>query len=83
MRGSIPAAERRVLFTKWVGEAWEEVTVNKAMIVRAFAKCGISLPIDGSRDAKINIKDLEDYTVGEESDDGNSTDDADRIEGLD
>ena len=83
VRGSIPATERRVLFTKWVGEAWEQVASNRGMIVRAFQKCGISLPIDGSRDDEINIQDLQDYSVGEDTDDGNSTDDADPFEGLD
>ena len=36
------------------------------MIIRAFEKCGISVPIDGSGDNPINIKGLTDYTVEEE-----------------
>ena len=40
--GKINASERRVLFTKWVGNAWEEVSSNMEMIVRSFRKCGIS-----------------------------------------
>ena len=56
----------RVLITKWVGEAWAKVSANKSMIIRAFEKCGISVPIDGSGDDHINIKGLTDYTVEEE-----------------
>ena len=33
------------------------------MIRRAFEKCGISVPIDGSNDNRINIKGLTDYQV--------------------
>ena len=31
-----------------------------------FIKCGISIPPDGSRDDKINLNGLEDYTVDSE-----------------
>ena len=37
--------------------------------VRAFEKCGISLPIDGSFDERINVRGLEGYWVGESVDD--------------
>ena len=40
----------------------------KDAIVRSFRKCGISLPTDGSEDSEINIKGVDDYFVGEESD---------------
>ncbi len=33
---------------------------------RAFEKCGISVPIDGSGDHRINIKGLDGYTVEED-----------------
>lgn len=46
--------------------AWAEVSANKSMIRRAFEKCGISVPIDGSGDQLINIKGLSDYTVEED-----------------
>ena len=35
--------------------------------VYTFEKCGISVPIDGSRDDQINIQGLSNYTVREES----------------
>ena len=69
MHGSIPASERRVLFTKWVGQACDEVCANKEAIIRSFKKCGISVPIDGSKDELISIQDLEEYTVGEDEED--------------
>ena len=36
---------------------------NREMIRRAFEKCGISVPIDGSKDELINIRGLTNYTV--------------------
>ena len=80
--GKISASERRILFTKWVGQAWEELSVNKDMIVRSFEKCGISVPIDGSEDSTIKIEGLEDYTVGAESDDKVADDETDPFEEL-
>ena len=41
VKGDINANARRVLFTKWVGQAWEEVSADKEMIVRSFKKCGL------------------------------------------
>ncbi len=48
--------------------AWEELSQKKEMVVRAFGKCGISVPIDGSEDSDINIKDVDDYVVGSDED---------------
>ena len=36
--------------------------------MRSFVKCGIALPIDGSRDSEVNITDLDDYEVGVSAD---------------
>lgn len=66
------ASERRVLLTRWIGDAWEEVSSNKEMIARAFKKCGISVAADGSEDADIHIEGLDDYTVAEESEEDDS-----------
>ena len=35
VHGTIIASARRVLFTKWVGQAWEETCANKDMVVRS------------------------------------------------
>ena len=67
VEGRINASERRALFTKWVGAAWEELSSKTEMIVRSFEKCGISVAPDGSEYGKINIIGLEDYNM--ESDD--------------
>lgn len=44
---SLSASARRVLITKWVGEAWAQISQKKEMVKCAFEKCGISVPVDG------------------------------------
>ena len=63
VNNSFSASQRRVLITGWVGAAWAEVCRNKDALKRGFEKCGISVPIDGSRDESININGLSDYVV--------------------
>uniref|UniRef100_A0A1X7TTA4 DDE-1 domain-containing protein n=1 Tax=Amphimedon queenslandica TaxID=400682 RepID=A0A1X7TTA4_AMPQE len=70
---TITARERRILFTKWVGQAWEEVSFKKEMIKRSFIKAGIAVAINGSQDDEINIEGLENYQV-DVSDDESSDD---------
>ena len=65
MEGKLSAGDRRILLTKWVGSAWDMCTMDNTVTIRAFEKCGISLPIDGSRDECINIRGLEGYKVYE------------------
>ena len=76
VKGDINASARRVLFTKWVGQAWEEVSADKEMIVRSFKKCGIALAIDGLEDEEINIQGIDGYNV-EDDDDEEFTDEED------
>ncbi len=66
IENKLKVSERRILITKWVGQAWTEVSAKKDLMKRAFEKCGISVPIDGSGDHLINIKGLDDYTVEED-----------------
>ena len=69
MTGKVTAGDQRVLFTKWVGTAWQETSRRlKDTVIRSFVKCGISLPISGSRDSEINIDGLPDYCMGESAD---------------
>ena len=69
VNGKFTASERRVLLTSWIGQAWEELSSNKSMIIRAFKKCGISVAADGSEDDEVEIMGLEKYEIGfEESD---------------
>ena len=48
VEGKISVSQRRVLITKWVGEAWTKVCSSTEMIQRAFQRCGSAVPIDGS-----------------------------------
>ena len=69
MTGKVTVGDRRVLFTKWVGTAWQETSRRlKDTVIRSFVKCGISLPISGSRDSEINVDGLPDYRMGESAD---------------
>ena len=73
-----------MLFTQWVGHAWEQISSQKEMIIRSFRKCGISVPIDGSEDSAINIEGITDYEVGSDTDsDGSISDDEDPFADLD
>ena len=47
VQGKINASTKRVLFIKWVGQAWEGISTKKDVIIRSFKKCGISVGIDG------------------------------------
>jgi hypothetical protein len=48
VRGRITASER-ILFTKWVGKAWEEISAKKDMIIRSLKKYGIAVAATCSR----------------------------------
>ena len=70
MSEKLSAGDRRVLFTKWVGTAWQEIgsRLLKDTVIDLFVKCGIALPISGSRDSEINIDGLPDYRMNESAD---------------
>ena len=69
MMGKVTAGDRRVLFTKWVGTAWQETSrLLKDTVIHSFVECEISLPISGSRDIGIKIDGLLDDRVGESTD---------------
>ena len=56
LTGTVTASERRILFTKWTGQAWPDVSGRRRdTIVRSFVKCGIALPTSGQRDSEINL----------------------------
>ena len=63
--GKCTASVRRILLTKWIGAAWEEICDDEEMIVRSFKKCGISVSADGSEDDDIHIQGLVDYVFNE------------------
>ena len=59
VEGKYSVSQRRVLLTKWVGQAWEDMHAKDSdMIRQAFVQVGLGLPIDGSRDHEIKIKDF-------------------------
>ena len=59
--GKINASQRRVLTTKWVGEAWSKVGKMKDPIIRSFKRCGLSVALDGSENDEVNIEGLPEY----------------------
>ena len=63
VEGRINVSECRVLFTKWVGAASEELSSKMDMTVGSFENSDISVAPDGSEDEKINITGLEDYLL--------------------
>ena len=62
--GKVSAGERRILFTKWLGEAWEDYTENHAdEIFNAFQRCGMCNAIDGSENHRVKVPRVENYQV--------------------
>ena len=74
VRGAMNAVQRRVLLTKWVAQAWEEVSSKKEMIIGSFKKWGISVAIDSSEDDQISIEGLPGYTVEDDVEKDSSSD---------
>ncbi len=58
----ILASERRVLMTKWVGEAWRELKENHTFFTKLFERTGCLMTVDKSSDENINPQGLDDYT---------------------
>ncbi len=77
VNGKINAGARRVLITKWVGQAWEQLSTDKAMIVRSFKKAGTAVAIDGSEDNEIHIEGLPAYKVEDSEDEEYTSEDED------
>jgi hypothetical protein len=64
--GKYSVGDRRILLTKWVGEAWELVHEHhKDAIIKTFQNVGLSLNPDGSQDHLLSIRDLPNITVGD------------------
>ena len=54
--GKVSASERRILFTKWLGDAWEDFTTNnQKMITNAFKRCGMYNDIDGKENHLVKL----------------------------
>lgn len=59
----ISAKDRRILMTKWAGEAWTELSSNMDLFTKLFHKTGCLLTADGSDDDKIQPQGLEPYFI--------------------
>ena len=57
----ISAKNRRVLMTKWTGQAWRELREDRDFFTKLFEKTGCLMTADGSRDDMIKPQGLEDY----------------------
>ena len=65
IEGKYSVGQRRVLLTKWVGQAWDDMHAEDSEMIRqAFEQVGLGLPVDGSQDHKIKIKDFPEVEVG-------------------
>jgi len=65
-RGDFSVADRRVLLTQWVAEAWKELHKKyQHVIIKTFRSVGLSLNPDGSEDKELKVKGLPDITVGD------------------
>ena len=58
----ISAKERSILMTRWVAEAWKELTAEQGLFWKLFEKTGCFMTADGSNDDKILPQGLENYT---------------------
>ena len=62
--GDITTSERRILFTKWAAEAWEDYsTNNQAEITAAFKRCGMFNDVDGRENHLVKVQGCPDYEV--------------------
>ena len=60
--GKVSAAQRRILFTKWLAEAWEDYTTNcQEEITSAFKKAGMYNDIDGRENHLVKLPGLKEY----------------------
>ena len=64
--GKFSKADRRILITQWVGNAWETLhRDHKDTIIKTFRQTGLSLNPDGSDDRELKIRDLPGIEVGD------------------
>ena len=57
----ISAKERRILLTKWLGQAWEEVKKYKGFLRKSFERTGCLMATDGSTNNLIRPQGLKNY----------------------
>ena len=63
VEGKLPASQRRIFMTKWVGQAWKKISRMKESIIRSFKKCSLSVALDGSENAHVSIDGIPNYEM--------------------
>ena len=78
----IKAPERRFLQAKWLKEAWDEFFAEggQEQVTKAFNRCGMLNAVDGSEDHEIHVQGIDDYEIGESSDEEDEGSDSDSDE---
>ena len=59
----IGAKDRRILMTKWAGEAWKELSKDMDLFTKLLQKTGCLITADGSGDDKIRPQGLDPYLI--------------------
>ena len=57
----LSASDRRILITKWVGNAWSNL--KRDSIVRGFKKCGLTTNLDDSDNDQVKLEKLSEYKM--------------------
>lgn len=68
LSGEFSVSDRRILITRCVANAWKQFhQCRQHNIIKTFQNLGLSLPIDGSQDHCLHIKDIsaEDLIIGD------------------
>ena len=60
-KGKMSAKERRILMTKWTGDAWDDMQHYKDIFRKAFERTGCLMTVDGSGDDLICPQGYENY----------------------
>jgi hypothetical protein len=64
--GKWSVRDRRILCTHWVVNAFQRVHYeHKDAIIKCFQNVGLSLPVDGSQDYLLKVRDLPNLTIGD------------------
>ena len=67
--GKVSTSERRILATKWLGDAWDDYCSNhQDKITKAFKHCGMYNAVDGSENHLIKIRKYKEYSPPKKED---------------
>ena len=57
--GKVNASERRILLTKWAGDAWD--VLASMTIIKVFKHCGVANDINGNENHRVRVQNLRTY----------------------